>query len=219
MHAASILKKQLALDSAQVMYWVNNEAFVSELGISANTLEGYLYPETYFFPQDFDEKAVLKTMVKQLNSLIPENWRNRADTLGFSWHQVITLASIIEGEAVIAEERQIISSVYHNRLKKRMHLQACPTIQYLLPDGPRRLLKKDLEIDSPYNTYRNYGLPPGPVSNPGLQSIRAALYPADTDFLYMVAKGDGSHVFSRSLSGHLRAKNDFDLYRNELLSR
>jgi len=114
---------------------------------------------------------------------------------------------------MVDSERAVISAVYHNRLKKGILLQADPTIQYIIPDGPRRLLKRDLAIDSPYNTYRYAGLPPGPVNNPGLQSILAAIYPADVDYIYFVAKGDGSHIFSRTWNEHLRAKANFDQYR------
>ena len=109
----------------------------------------------------------------------------------------MTIASLIEGEVMLDSERPIVSAIYHNRLKNGMLLQSCPTVQYILPGNPRRLLNKDLEIDSPYNTYIYPGLPPGPVNNPGIQSILAAINPAEVDYLYLVAKGDGSHVFSK----------------------
>jgi len=131
-------------------------------------------------------------------------------------HQILTLASIIEGEAIFDEEREIISSVYHNRLNRRIKLQADPTIQYILDGPPRRLLYKDLEIDSPYNTYKYYGLPPGPISNPGKKSILAAIYPAATKYIYFVAKGDGRHVFSTNASDHQKAKAQFDRIRREV---
>jgi UPF0755 protein len=131
-------------------------------------------------------------------------------------HQILTLASIIEGEAVFDEERAVISSVYHNRLNRRIKLQADPTIQYILEGPPRRLLYKDLEIDSPYNTYKYYGLPPGPISNPGKKSILAAIYPSATKYIYFVAKGDGKHVFSTNASDHQKAKAQFDQIRREV---
>ena len=139
--------------------------------------------------------------------------------MDFTFHQVLTLASIIEGEAVLDHERSIVSALYHNRLRSRMRLQADPTIQYIIPDGPRRLFSADLEIESPFNTYIVWGLPPGPVNNPGLKSILAALYPAQVDYLYMVANGDGSHTFSRTMDEHLRAKRRFDRIRNGMQPR
>ncbi|MDZ7265633.1 MAG: endolytic transglycosylase MltG, partial [candidate division KSB1 bacterium] len=126
---------------------------------------------------------------------------------------ILTLASIIEGEAMVDSERVLVSAVYHNRLQRGMLLQADPTIQYIIPDGPRRLLNRDLRIDSPYNTYLHAGLPPGPVNNPGLRSIYAALNPAPVDYLYLVARGDGTHIFSRNLREHQIAKQKFDMYR------
>lgn len=117
---------------------------------------------------------------------------------------------------MIDSERTVISAVYHNRLRKGMRLQADPTIQYIIPDGPRRLLNADLTIDSPYNTYKYAGLPPGPINNPGKKSIEAALSPANVPYLYMVARGDGSHVFSRTLAEHNRAHQAFNRYRREV---
>jgi len=136
--------------------------------------------------------------------------------LGLSTNDVLALASIIEGEAMIDSEMVFISSVYHNRLKKGMRLQADPTIQYIIPDGPRRLLNRDLEIDSPYNTYKYAGLPPGPISNPGILAIRAAVSPAKTDNIFFVADGKGGHIFTKTLRQHLRAKAKFDEIRREV---
>lgn len=121
-------------------------------------------------------------------------------------HEAVTMASIIEGEAQVAEERATISAVYHNRLKKGMRLQADPTVQYAIPDGPRRLFYKDYSYQSPYNTYRHRGLPPGPIMSPGAASLEAAVNPADVDYLYFVAKGDGSHLFTKTAAEHEAAK-------------
>ena len=121
-----------------------------------------------------------------------------------------------EGEAIYDKERAIISGVYHNRLNIGMRLQADPTIQYIINDSPRRLLNKDLKIKSPYNTYLNKGLPPGPINNPGIESIKAALYPAKTDYIYFVARGDGYHTFSRTKEEHNIAKKKFQKIRREL---
>ena len=131
-------------------------------------------------------------------------------------HQILTLASIIEGEAIYDSERPIISAVYHNRLKRGMKLQADPTVQYIIKDGPRRLLNKDLRIKSPYNTYLYEGLPPGPINSPGFKSLNAALYPDENDYLYFVAKGDGYHTFSKNEKEHERAKRAFQRVRKKV---
>ena len=128
----------------------------------------------------------------------------------------MTLASIIEGEAIYDSERAKISAVYHNRLKIGMKLQADPTIQYIIPDSPRRLLNKDLKIRSPYNTYLNRGLPPGPINSPGKSSILAALYPEKNDFLYFVATGDGYHTFTTNEKDHNKAKRKLQKLRRAL---
>jgi UPF0755 protein len=148
--------------------------------------------------------------------MVHDSLKTRAEEIGWTLNQALTLASIIEGEAMVDTEMPLISSVYHNRLDIGMPLQADPTIQYIIPDGPRRLLYRDLEIDSPYNTYKYKGLPPGPINNPGIRAIKAALYPADTDYLYFVANGDGTHSFSENYSQHRRAKRRFDEYRKKV---
>jgi UPF0755 protein len=125
------------------------------------------------------------------------------------------MASIIEGEAQLDAERATISAVYHNRIKKRMRLQADPTVQYAIPDGPRRLFYKDYAYDSPYNTYRHAGLPPGPIMSPGAASLEAAANPADVDYLYFVARGDGSHVFTKTAKEHEIAKRQTRAARRE----
>jgi UPF0755 protein len=140
----------------------------------------------------------------------------RAKELGFTTHQVITLASIVEGEAMYEDEKPRIAGVYLNRLKRNMPLEADPTIQYIIPDGPRRLYYKDLTIQSPYNTYLNKGLPPGPVNNPGKSSILAVLYPEKHKFLYFVSDGRGRHVFSKTYVEHLTAVRR---YRKLLVSK
>ena len=130
-------------------------------------------------------------------------------------HQVLTLASIVEGESGIDEERPMIAGVYWNRLKNRMRLEADPTIQYVLPDGPRRLFHRDLRLGSPYNTYRNYGLPPGPINNPGKKAILATLYPEKHQYLYFVATGVGGHRFSRTYAEHQKAARAYRRARRE----
>lgn len=213
---AGILQRELELDSARIMDLVYAQDFVRKLGLPATNLEGYLYPDSYRLSWGLTEEQIIKVMVNRFSDLYTDSLERRAEDLGFSQTQVLTLASIIEGEAVIDSERVIISALYHNRLRRGMPLQADPTIQYIIPDGPRRLLNRDLKIDSPYNTYLHAGLPPGPINNPGIRSIRAALFPAQVDYYFMVAKGDGSHAFSYSLSQHLQAKRNFDQVRREV---
>jgi len=183
--------------------------------IDSNSFEGYLFPDTYLLPEDASPEDVINKMVFEYNNNITPAMRTRMAEINLSENEVLTLASIIEGEAIFDSERPRISGVYHNRLKKRMRLQADPTIQYIIEDSPRRLLNKDLKIESPYNTYLNYGLPPGPINNPGIESIKAALYPEDVDFLFFVARGDGYHTFTRTEKEHNKAKKEFQKIRRK----
>ena len=210
---ASIFSKKLEIDSTKFIGLINNPGIISSYGLNVNSLEGYLFPNTYSFYWGISEEEIINILINEFNRNFIDSLKNIIAEKGWSVHQILTLASIIEGEAMVDSERPIISAVYHNRLKKGILLQADPTIQYIIPDGPRRLLNRDLAIDSPYNTYRYAGLPPGPVNNPGLQSIIAAIYPATADYIYFVAKGDGSHIFSRTWNEHLRAKAKFYQYR------
>ncbi len=208
---------QLGISSGQFDSLCADEAFIAEFGLDVPTLEGYLLPNTYFFSRATDARSVIGYMVEQTLAIFDEDEIKQAmKKSGFSRDEILTLASIVEGEAIVDEERPVIASVYLNRLRKGMRLQADPTIQYIISGPPRRLLNRDLEIDSPYNTYKYAGLPPGPINNPGEASIRAVLFPAQTSYLYMVAVGDGSHEFSRTFKEHLKAKAAFDKVRREL---
>jgi UPF0755 protein len=184
----------------------SDPALISELDPEAASLEGYLFPDTYHINPGTAVPAIARQMV--------ENFRRQfgpeidAITTGLSLHQTVTLASIIETEARIPEERPIVASVYMNRTRIGMPLQADPTVIYALKlagewDG--RITREGLRFDSPYNTYRYRGFPPGPIANPGLASLRAAASPAETNFLYFVSRNDGSHVFSTNLADHNRA--------------
>jgi len=175
-------------------------------GHRLDSLEGFLFPETYFLDANSTCKKVAQRMVDHFFSIYSDEFRHQAGRLGMTMNQVVTLASLIEREARIAAERALISGVLHNRLKAGMLLQVDATIQYALPNHREKLYYKHLEIDSPYNTYKNKGLPPGPICNPGKSSIHAALFPENTDFYYYVARGDGSHIFSSSNEEHVRAK-------------
>lgn len=213
---AAILQRPIEIDSTEFMRLVNDSSFARQLGVAADRLEGFLYPDTYALHWGMPTRAVIRLMVNEFKERFDAALRERAGALGLSVLEAVTLASIIEGEAMVDSERVIISAVYHNRLQRGMRLQADPTIQYIIEDGPRRLLKRDLEIDSPYNTYKYPGLPPGPINNPGVASLEAAVTPADVDYLYFVATGDGSHTFSRTWQEHLKAKARFDAYRHQV---
>jgi len=210
---ASVLQKEIGVDSADFMRVVNDSSFVSQMGIEAPSLEGYLYPETYNFYLGMSSENVAQRMVLEFKKVFTDDYKNRAFEMGYTVNEIVTLASIIEGEIIFSSEAPLVSGVYHNRLKIGMRLQADPTIQYIIPDGPRRLRYSDLRIDSPYNTYRNKGLPPGPIGNPGKRAIKAALYPAESPYLYFVAKGDGYHHFNVTVEDHLSDKREFNKYR------
>ncbi len=189
-------------------------AFLNSVGIRAGSLEGYLFPDTYRFDKGDAPEAVFETMVSHLREMYGPDLQARAKELGWDLHRVLTLASIIEHEAVHDEERELVSAVYHNRLRKGMRLQADPTAIYGIKPLSEGVTGEDIRRDTPYNTYMITGLPPGPISSPGLKSIRAALYPADVPYLYFVANGtDGSHTFSSTHREHLRAVRQ---YRNTM---
>ena len=170
-------------------------------------LEGYLFPQTYFFDENIPAEKVVDAMVKEFSNNYSDEFKQRAKELKMSQKQILTLASIIEKEAVMPEERALISGVFHNRLKKRWYLESCATVLYAIGKHKERLTYKDLRIASPYNTYRNYGLPPGPICNPGIESIKAALYPQSTADMFFVVQGSGTHSFSRYLYEHIEKKN------------
>ena len=190
-----------------------NKDLLDKWEIQANSFEGYLFPNTYQFNENETPFDIINVMVQEYKRNLSDEMLIRMNQIKMSEQEVLTLASIIEGEAIYDQERSIISGVYHNRLKKGMRLQADPTIQYILEDGPRRLLNRDLKIVSPYNTYLNKGLPPGPINNPGIESIKAALFPTESDYLYFVARGDGYHTFSKTEKQHNKAKRDFQKVR------
>ena len=213
---AEELHDKIGIDQDEFKSACTNELLLWKWGISEKTVEGYLFPNTYLFSEEEDVQDIIGRMIKEYKERITLEFRDRMQELGMEEKEIITLASIIEGEAIYDKERAVISGVYHNRLNIGMRLQADPTIQYIINDSPRRLLNKDLKIKSPYNTYLNKGLPPGPINNPGIESIKAALYPAETDYIYFVARGDGYHTFSRTKEEHNIAKRKFQKIRRQL---
>lgn len=184
-----------------------NYDFIKDIPDRENKLEGYLFPDTYEVYKDASPEDIINKMLERFSVIYNPDYQKRAKELNMTMDQVITLASIIEREAKLDSERSIISAVFQNRIKKHMLLQSCATVQYILKERKEVLSYKDVQIDSPYNTYKNPGLPPGPIASPGVKSIEAALYPADVDYLYFVANGDGSHVFSRTYEEHIDAQN------------
>ena len=213
---AEELHDKIGIDQDEFKSACTNELLLWKWGISEKTVEGYLFPNTYLFSEEEDVQDIIGRMINEYKQRITLEFRDRMQELGMEEKEIITLASIIEGEAIYNKERAIISGVYHNRLNIGMRLQADPTIQYIINDSPRRLLNKDLKIKSPYNTYLNKGLPPGPINNPGIESIKAALYPAETDYIYFVARGDGYHTFSKTKEEHNIAKRKFQKIRRQL---
>jgi UPF0755 protein len=202
------LAKALNVPADSIEAAVRDTALLRRLDVPTATLEGYLYPETY----SFTPGTTARDAVGQMVALFERRWRPEWDaqlrTLAMTRHDAITLASIVEKEARRGEERPVISAVYHNRLKRRMPLQADPTVQYARGSHTARVLYKDLEIDSPYNTYRRPGLPPGPIASPGSPSIAAALFPANVPYLYFVAAPDGHHEFRTTFEEHTRARGE-----------
>ena len=179
--------------------------FIRELGLDVSSLEGYLLPETYRIPFDMTQRDFVRLLATSMLDVFTDEHRRRMSATGRDMHDILTMASLVEGETRLDRERPRVAGVYYNRLRRGMLLQADPTIQYIIPDGPRRLLYRDLSINSPYNTYMYPGLPPGPVNNPGKASILAALYPEAHDYYYFVADGKGGHRFSRTIEEHNRA--------------
>lgn len=169
-----------------------------------HSLEGYLFPDTYQLPWGADERALIRLQVDRFEEVWAELEKRYPSQK--SRHEVVTLASLIEREAKVEADRRLIAGVLHNRLTRGWRLEVDATVLYALGQHKARLLYQDLQVDSPYNTYRHSGLPPGPIANPGRASLEAALNPAPTDCLYYVARPDGSHLFSRTLADHNRAK-------------
>ncbi len=203
-YIAKILRKEVGIDSARFISMISDTSLIGLYPHNAKSLEGYLLPDTYeFFWQD-DEREIVKRLLTEFREFYCDSLQRRTKEMKMTLNDVLTMASIVEGEAVHDDERPIIAGVYYNRLKKRMKLQADPTVQYAVADVPKRLSREDLKIESPYNTYLYFGLPPGPINNPGRQSILAALYPAKHNFLYFVSNNNGRHRFSKTYEEHQR---------------
>jgi len=205
---AGLLMHEAEIDSATFMALVGDSAVVRGFGLGdVSSLEGYLFPDTYLFSWPLSTQDVIGRIVHRFKQVFTDTLRSLADSVGLSDNGVVTLASIIQAEAVYDSEMPRISSVYHNRLKSGWRLEADPTVAYAIGGVRRRLWYKDLRVDSPYNTYRVRGLPPGPICSPGRAALMAAVKPlAGCKDLYFVADGTGRHYFSRTLMDHVRAK-------------
>ncbi len=179
--------------------------FIASLGIEADSLEGYLFPETYRFVPGTSETTLLRMMVEQLQLSLSAEKQDAARQRGLSLHDHVTLASLIEKETGVVEEMPLISSVFHNRLTANMRLQTDPTVIYGVEDYSGIITRRHLNTPTPYNTYIIYGLPPGPIASPGRAALHAAVFPEESEYYYFVARGDGSHHFSRTLREHNNA--------------
>jgi UPF0755 protein len=211
---AERLEERGLVDAEAFLRVVEDPELVASLGLEGDSLEGYLFPETYRFPRGLPPEELAKSFVAEFRRV----WRKiepRARERGLGMREVVTLASIVEKETGVAEERPLIASVFQNRLERRMRLESDPTVIYGIPDFDGNLRRRDLENpDNPYNTYRIAGLPPGPIASPGADALRAVVEPAETDFLYFVSRNDGTHVFSRTYREHTNHVNRFQRRRS-----
>ncbi|MGD1045900.1 MAG: endolytic transglycosylase MltG [Bacteroidota bacterium] len=212
---ANRYKHEIGIDAEKFLALCNDSGFIQDQGIEAKSLEGYLMPETYAFYWQTDEREILERMLDGFKHFYNDTLLERQREMKASQREILTLASIVEAESSMSDERPVIAGVYWNRLKKRMRLEADPTVQYALGEG-KKLSHQDLEFNSPYNTYRHYGLPPGPINNPGKSSIRAVLFPQQHDYLYFVATGVGGHHFAKKFSDHQKNINKYHRTRREL---
>lgn len=213
---AGIVQRELEIDSTEFMELSYDQNFLRSIGVNSFSLEGYLLPETYYFFVDISPVNFIRKLVNEMHKFFDDAKRKRAEELGLSMHEVLTLASIIEAETSIKSELQTVSGVYHNRLKIGMRLQADPTVQYLIRNRRSPIvLLKDLQIESPYNTYLNTGLPPSPINNPGKDAILAALYPEENNYYYFVADGKGGHKFASTHNEHLRNVSEYRQWQRE----
>jgi len=209
---AALLHSVGLADFESFIRQTRDESLIRSLGIPTDSLEGYLFPETYHFSKFTSEAKIVQKMVDTFKEQVSKSQMLKsAKESPLSWHEIITLASLIEKETGLDSERKMISSVFHNRLRKNMRLQTYPTVIYAIEKFDGNIRKRDLKIDSPYNTYRYKGLPPGPIASPGIKSIVAALSPVESVHLYFVSRKNGSHHFSSTLVEHNRAVQKYQL--------
>lgn len=210
---AVLLDKLQIADKEKFLMEATNPSLLANFGLQDKGLEGYLFPSTYHFTPGTDEKDIIITMVEQFRKVSQPVLAQRPSSIRLTSHEILTLASIIEKETGIHEERALVSAVFHNRLKQQMPLQSDPTVIYGIKDFNGNLTRKDLQDANPYNTYRIAALPPGPICNPSVASIKAALQPASVGYLYFVSKNDGTHLFSETIEAHNRAVKTYQPVR------
>ena len=202
---AEVLANAQLADPEKFLAEARNPELLAQLGLDGRGVEGYLFPSTYNFIPDISERDIIATMVQQFRRAAEPLFERQERAFDLTVHQIVTLASMIEKETGMDAERPLVSAVFHNRLRLKMPMQSDPTVIYGLEKFDGHLTRKHLKHPSPYNTYVIGGLPPGPICNPGLASIKAALEPAEVSFLYFVSRNDGTHVFSETLEEHVRA--------------
>jgi UPF0755 protein len=210
---ADLLEEKGLADRDVFLRLCHDQAFIQSLNLNVKSLEGYLFPSTYFFPRRIKTEEIIKKMVSIFLQSYSPDIDQAAVQFKMSRHEVVTLASIIERETGLEEERNLVSAVFHNRLNKNIPLQSDPTVIYEIKGYTGRITKKMLLTKTPYNTYRLKGLPEGPISNPGRKSLLAAVHPATVDYLYFVSKNNGTHYFSTTLKEHNQAVRRYQLAR------
>jgi UPF0755 protein len=208
---AFLLEEKSIIKGSEFLKTANDSTFTKQLGINAENFEGYLFPETYYFAKGISPQKIISTMVNRFHIKFNPLWEKRPSDLAFSIHEITTLASIIEKETSIAEERPLVSSVFHNRLSKNMRLQSDPTVIYGVENFDGNITRKHLTTSTPYNTYTIGGLPPGPIANPGKASLEAALFPVESSYLFFVSKKDNTHFFSTNYDDHKEAVRKYQL--------
>ncbi|MBN2061220.1 MAG: endolytic transglycosylase MltG [Deltaproteobacteria bacterium] len=211
---AEILEQKGMADKRQFLALASNRDLILKYGFRSSSLEGFLYPDTYQFGKGLSAESIIDAMVNRFKTVVAP-FEHRLRELEMTVEEVVTLASIVEKETGRADERALIAGVFLNRLKKNMRLESDPTVIYGIENFNGNLTRKDLEVPTPYNTYIIRGLPPGPIANPGIEAIKAVLYPAEIDYFYFVSKNDGSHYFSSSLREHINAVNRYQRSRRK----
>lgn len=209
---AKLLAEKSIADPQIFLQKVMASDAASKQGLFGSTLEGYLYPDTYEYTKSITEEELIALFVKNYKKILEPKLKENARA-GFTTYQLLTLASIVEKETGKAEERPLIAGVFYNRLKANIPLATDPTIIYGIPNYDGNIRKVDLLRDGPYNTYKRSGLPPTPIANPGLKSIEAVLNPTESEFIFFVSKGDGSHQFSKTLTEHNEAVQYYQIQR------
>ena len=206
---AQRLERLNVTSSESFLSYAFNVSFLKTIGVDSRSAEGYLFPDTYIFPESSDAREIISIMHRRMQGVLRTELAAAATSNRFSPHEILTLASLIEKEAAVPSERRLISGVFHNRLAQNWRLDCDPTVRYAAKNFDRPITRSQLNSDSPFNTYRHRGLPPTPICSPGRESIAAALNPERTEYMFFVSRNDRSHVFSRTLAEHNRAVQEY----------